>query len=147
MHGTNTTRHKHTDTHANMCINTNHFYSTPQTYNHPFNLSRDTKIPPIRRAREQLGWDLEQRHTHTHTHTDVHRRIHGRLIFNSQWCGKETSGREGRQLEKEANDTETHRHVFKATQTLSPNIHTHQNVSQCSWHNQNYIHKRFLKKP
>lgn len=67
-----------------------HIDPTPQKHNHTLTLSRETKIPPIRRATEQLGWDLEYTHTHnfkdTHTHTvtHVHRRIHGRLSFKSQ---------------------------------------------------------------
>lgn len=54
--------------------------STPQKHNHTLTLSRDTKIPPIRRATEQLGWDLEQGHTHTpittHTHKNIFRHTH-----------------------------------------------------------------------
>ena len=38
-----------------------------QKRNRTLTLSRDAKIPPIRRATEQLGWDLEQRQTHTRT--------------------------------------------------------------------------------
>lgn len=43
-----------------------------QKDNRTLTLSRDAKIPPIRRATEQLGWDLEQRQTHTDKHTRTH---------------------------------------------------------------------------
>lgn len=58
--------------------------------------------------------------TCTHGCSDTHTRtkIRDRLSFKSQWCGRETSGREGRQLEKETNDTETQ--MCTKTQTLPP---------------------------
>lgn len=133
----NTTAHYRA--HANMWIHTNRTDSATQK--HTVTLSRDTKIPPIRCATEQLGWDLEQKtHTHTrrrtrmfrytHRATHVRRRIHGRLSFKSQWCGKETSGREGRRLEKETNDTETHRHAWKQHKRYHrAHAHSHRQVS------------------
>lgn len=51
------TRLKHALAHTH----TNHF--TLQKHKYTLGDSRDTKMPPIRRATEQPGWYLEQTHT------------------------------------------------------------------------------------
>lgn len=113
----NARTHTLTRTHTHTHIGTDHIDSTPHKHNHTLTLSRETKIPPIRRATEQLGWDLEHTHTQkfreTHTHTQSHTCTEGSTTGShlrvSDVERKHLEGRKIR-LEKETNYTETHGH-------------------------------------
>lgn len=128
----NTVKYAHTRTQK-----THILHSTFPVTKYTHSLSRETKIPPIRHATEQLGWDLEQRHTLAHTSSDtsaetcVHRRNRSRFSFKTLRCGKETSGRAGKRAEKEANNSKTHLSV-EIIQMFAPCTNSCVSLTKCS---------------
>lgn len=110
-------------------LQTRAFHLT-KTQSHSLYLSPGT-LKYLQLDAPQSNWDgTWSKDTHacgcinTHTVRHEHTKNHSRLSFKSQPCGKETSGREGIQLEKETNDTKTQPYT-KITQMLSLHTHTH----------------------